>query len=113
MLSPEACHRCVRCEQKNEQRFLKETVCSLNYVFSYEVNILLPVSFVLACLFLIVVSIWKTPAECCIGLAIIITGVPVYFFGVWWQNKPKWLLQVIFSTTATCQKMMEVVPQES
>ncbi|XP_071770100.1 large neutral amino acids transporter small subunit 1 [Centroberyx gerrardi] len=78
-----------------------------------KVNILLPVSFVLACLFLIIVSVWKTPKECAIGFGIIATGVPVYFLGVWWQNKPKWLLQTIFSTTAMCQKMMEVVPQES
>ncbi|XP_067090621.1 large neutral amino acids transporter small subunit 1 [Osmerus mordax] len=78
-----------------------------------KVNILLPISFVLACLFLIVVSIWKTPRECAIGFGIIATGVPVYYFGVWWQSKPKWLLQAIFSTTALFQKMMEVVPQES
>lgn len=63
--------------------------------FSSQVNILLPLSFVLACLFLIVVSIWKTPAECGIGFGIIATGVPVYFFGVWWKNKPKWLKQLI------------------
>ena len=56
---------------------------------------MLPISFVLACLFLIVVSIWKTPRECAIGFGIIATGVPVYFFGVWWQSKPKWLLQAI------------------
>uniref|UniRef100_A0A3Q1FSZ1 Solute carrier family 7 member 5 n=1 Tax=Acanthochromis polyacanthus TaxID=80966 RepID=A0A3Q1FSZ1_9TELE len=76
-----------------------------------KVNILLPVSFVLACLFLIVVSIWKTPKECAIGFGIIATGVPVYMIGVWWKNKPKWLLHGIFSTTAMCQKVMEVVPQ--
>lgn len=78
-----------------------------------KVNILLPVTFVAACLFLIVVSFWKTPNECAIGFGIIATGLPVYFLGVWWKNKPKWLQNVIFSTTAMCQKVMEVVPQES
>uniref|UniRef100_A0A9J8AK65 Solute carrier family 7 member 5 n=1 Tax=Cyprinus carpio carpio TaxID=630221 RepID=A0A9J8AK65_CYPCA len=67
-----------------------------------KVNILLPISFVLACLFLIVVSIWKTPVECAIGFGIIATGVPVYFVGVWWQNKPKWLLQIICECLSSC-----------
>ncbi|XP_037672092.1 large neutral amino acids transporter small subunit 1 [Choloepus didactylus] len=78
-----------------------------------KVNLLLPVFFTLACLFLIAVSFWKTPVECGIGFAIILSGLPVYFVGVCWKDKPKWLLQGIFSTTVLCQKLMEVVPQET
>ncbi|XP_076989370.1 large neutral amino acids transporter small subunit 1 [Tamandua tetradactyla] len=78
-----------------------------------KVSLLLPVLFTLACLFLIAVSFWKTPVECGIGFAIILSGLPVYFVGVWWKDKPKWLLQGIFSATVLCQKLMEVVPQET
>uniref|UniRef100_F6WPS4 Solute carrier family 7 member 5 n=1 Tax=Equus caballus TaxID=9796 RepID=F6WPS4_HORSE len=77
-----------------------------------KVNLALPVFFILACLFLIAVSFWKTPVECGIGFTIILTGLPIYFFGVCWKNKPKWLLQGIFSTTVLCQKLLYVVPQE-
>ena len=68
------CHCCILCPQ---------------------VNRALPVFFILACLFLIAVSFWKTPVECGIGFAIILSGLPVYFLGVSWKNKPKWLLQGI------------------
>ncbi|XP_069353937.1 large neutral amino acids transporter small subunit 1 [Eulemur rufifrons] len=78
-----------------------------------KVNLALPVFFTLACLFLIAVSFWKTPVECGIGFIIILSGLPVYFIGVWWKNKPKWLLQGIYSMTVLCQKVMQVVPQET
>ncbi|XP_068595677.1 large neutral amino acids transporter small subunit 1 [Brachionichthys hirsutus] len=78
-----------------------------------KVNILLPVTFVLACVFLIIVSFWKTPEECAIGFGIIATGVPVYMFGVRWKSKPEWLQKGLVSSTVFCQKMMDVVPQES
>ncbi|MBN3281456.1 LAT1 protein, partial [Polyodon spathula] len=60
-----------------------------------KVNILLPISFVLACVFLIIMSICMTPVECAFGFGIILLGLPVYYFGVWWTNKPKWVLQAI------------------
>ncbi|XP_038839795.1 large neutral amino acids transporter small subunit 1-like [Salvelinus namaycush] len=78
-----------------------------------KVNLLLPVSFVVVCVFLIVVSFWKTPVECGIGIGIITTGVPVYFFGVWWQKKPSWIINGISLLTVFCQKLLNVVPQDS
>lgn len=76
-------------------------------------NIILPITFVLACVFLIVVSIWMTPVECSIGFAIVLSGIPVYYIGVHWKNKPTWLVNATNSITIFSQKVLEVVPQSS
>lgn len=68
-----------------------------------QVHLALPVFFILACLFLIAVSFWKTPVECGIGFTIILSGLPVYFLGVWWRDKPKWLLQSICECLPACR----------
>ena len=77
----------------------------------WQVHLALPVFFILACLFLIAVSFWKTPVECGIGFTIILSGLPVYFLGVWWRDKPKWLLQSICESLPACQASS--VPQGS
>ncbi|KAM3920329.1 large neutral amino acids transporter small subunit 1 [Leptodactylus fuscus] len=60
-----------------------------------KLNLAFPIFFILACVFLIVVSFYMTPFECGIGFVIILSGVPVYYFGVWWQNKPEWVNRAI------------------
>ncbi|KAI8504402.1 Large neutral amino acids transporter small subunit 1 [Branchiostoma belcheri] len=77
-----------------------------------KMPVVLPIIFVLACLFIVVVSIWVAPIECLAGAGITLTGVPVYFFGVYWQNKPKWLTDKFDACTVFCQKIMTCCKEE-
>lgn len=48
-----------------------------------------PVIYLLFWGFLLVFSLYSEPVVCGVGLAILLTGVPVYYLGVYWENKPK------------------------
>uniref|UniRef100_H3A982 Large neutral amino acids transporter small subunit 2 n=1 Tax=Latimeria chalumnae TaxID=7897 RepID=H3A982_LATCH len=73
----------------------------------------LPIVYLLFWAFLLVFSLWSEPVVCGIGLAIMMTGVPVYFLGVYWQNKPKCFDNFVDSLTYAGQKLTRVVyPQE-
>lgn len=48
-----------------------------------------PVIYLLFWAFLLVFSLYSEPVVCGIGLAIMMTGVPAYFLGVYWENKPQ------------------------
>lgn len=54
-----------------------------------QVSLVWPVIYLLFWAFLLVFSLYSEPVVCGIGLAIMMTGVPVYFLGVYWENKPQ------------------------
>lgn len=54
-----------------------------------QISLIWPVVYLLFWAFLVVFSLYSKPVVCSVGLAILTTGVPVYFIGVYWENKPK------------------------
>uniref|UniRef100_A0A667X8X1 Solute carrier family 7 member 5 n=1 Tax=Myripristis murdjan TaxID=586833 RepID=A0A667X8X1_9TELE len=51
-----------------------------------KICVLIPVTFVLGCVFMIVVSFWAAPFECLVGSSIILTGIPAYLLGYKWKK---------------------------
>ncbi|XP_044130409.1 large neutral amino acids transporter small subunit 2 [Bufo gargarizans] len=74
-----------------------------------KVNLIFPVIYLLFWAFLLVFSLWSEPIVCGIGLAIMLTGVPVYFLGVHWQNKPQCFNNFVDAMTRGGQKLCVVV----
>lgn len=54
-----------------------------------KVNLLVPIVYVIICLFLIVMPCVEAPYEVGMGALITLSGVPAYYFGVYWKNKPQ------------------------
>ncbi|KAM4710067.1 large neutral amino acids transporter small subunit 2 [Discoglossus pictus] len=74
-----------------------------------KINLIFPVIYLLFWAFLLVFSLWSEPVVCGIGLAIMLTGVPVYFLGVHWQNKPQCFNNFVDAMTRAGQKLCVVV----
>ncbi|OXB84018.1 UNVERIFIED_CONTAM: hypothetical protein H355_015529 [Colinus virginianus] len=60
-----------------------------------KVNLLIPITYLAFWAFLLVFSLYSEPVVCGVGLIIILTGVPVFFLGVYWRNKPKCVNRLI------------------
>uniref|UniRef100_A0A452UH43 Solute carrier family 7 member 10 n=1 Tax=Ursus maritimus TaxID=29073 RepID=A0A452UH43_URSMA len=54
-----------------------------------KVNLLVPVAYLVFWAFLLVFSFISEPVVCGVGVTIVLTGVPVFFLGVFWRSKPK------------------------
>lgn len=51
-----------------------------------QIPLFIPITFVLGCVFMIIVSFWAAPFECLIGSGIILTGIPAYLLGYKWKK---------------------------
>ncbi|KAI5629829.1 large neutral amino acids transporter small subunit 2 [Silurus asotus] len=74
-----------------------------------KISLVWPVIYLLFWAFLLVFSLYSEPVVCGIGLAIMLTGVPVYFLGVYWDNKPQCFNTFVDKMTYLGQKFCVVV----
>ncbi|XP_078236483.1 asc-type amino acid transporter 1 isoform X1 [Pogona vitticeps] len=74
-----------------------------------KVNLLVPITYLIFWAFLLIFSLYSEPVVCGIGLIIMLTGVPVFFLGVYWKNKPKYVNRIAESLTYWGQKVCFVV----
>ncbi|XP_077984748.1 large neutral amino acids transporter small subunit 1-like [Glandiceps talaboti] len=74
-------------------------------------HIIIPVIFFTWVLYLEVTGLIAAPVEAGIGLGIILTGVPVYYFGQW-KNKPKSFKILTGKAARFLQQYLLVVKQE-
>merc|ERR1719284_1525817 len=75
-----------------------------------RVNLIFPIVYILATIFITVVPMIVTPVETAIGLAIIATAIPVYFIFIAWKNKPAAIQKLSSGVTTMMQKMFVAVP---
>jgi len=75
-----------------------------------KVQLIFPVIYIIATIFITVVPMISTPVETAMGLGLIATGIPVYFIFVAWKNKPVFIKKFVGSVTVCLQKLMVVVP---
>lgn len=78
-----------------------------------KLNIILPIIFVLVCIFVIVLSFISATLECVVGTAITLTGVPIYVIFVIYEHRhPEWLCNFNEWLTKFVQKVTFSVPQD-
>lgn len=66
-----------------------------------QVNRLIPVTYLIFWAVLLGFSLYSEPVVCGLGMVIMLTGVPVYFVGVQWKNKPKWIYRLVGKLVST------------
>ncbi|XP_012676093.1 solute carrier family 7 member 8a [Clupea harengus] len=74
-----------------------------------KISLIWPVIYLLFWAFLLIFSLYSEPVVCGLGMAIMLTGVPVYFLGVYWENKPECFNTLVAKMTYVGQKFCMVV----
>ncbi|KAF3855335.1 hypothetical protein F7725_023390 [Dissostichus mawsoni] len=72
-----------------------------------KVSLLVPLSYLLFWALLLGFSLYSEPVVCGVGLVIMLTGVPVYFLGVHWKEKPKCIYKFIGESTPSRTRTLQ------
>ena len=73
-----------------------------------KVNLVFPLIYTLATIFILIVPIIASPIESFIGIGITFSGIPFYFIFMYWKNKPGAANSMLNKFTQNCQKLLIV-----
>uniref|UniRef100_A0A6A7FTT6 Y+L amino acid transporter 2-like n=2 Tax=Hirondellea gigas TaxID=1518452 RepID=A0A6A7FTT6_9CRUS len=94
-----------------ESMFIFVTISCLLYmrwkrpdiVRPIKINLIIPITFLLVCGFLVLMPVYVRPREVGAGVAITATGIPAYFLFVYWRNKPECIQRFLLKVTRGVQ----------
>ncbi|GFG33378.1 hypothetical protein Cfor_09997 [Coptotermes formosanus] len=75
-----------------------------------QVSVWIPVVFVIACLFLVIILCYARPLEVSMGVIITLSGVPAFWLGVIWKNKPLWFQNMLSHVQVTAVSAFYMIP---
>ncbi|KAF2365080.1 Amino acid/polyamine transporter I [Trinorchestia longiramus] len=70
-----------------------------------------PIIFFVICVFLVATPVVTRPVELGVALAVMLTGVPVYFCCIYWKKKPACLRNFAYKLTFLCQVLCQAMPE--
>ena len=65
------------------------------FLNQFQVNIILPLFYLVICAFLIVLPLTTTPSLVGVAMLIISAGIPVYFVFIYWKGKPRCMRKIM------------------
>lgn len=77
-----------------------------------KINLAFPIVYLLMTLVITLLPMIAQPLETGIGLAMILTAVPVYLVFIQWKGKPAWLTRFTIVTTEQLQRFLVVLPPD-
>ena len=77
----------------------------------YKVNILVAVAFLLTCVFLVIAGVLEAPIDAAIGIAFVVSSIPVYLLTVRPKTLPIWIKDAESNISLFCQKILFVAEE--
>jgi len=77
-----------------------------------KVNLFFPIIYLIMTAFITILPMVVKPVETGIGMAMILTAVPVYFIFISWKNKPAWIANYTADSTNWLQRLLVVLPPD-
>ncbi|KAI0219607.1 Asc-type amino acid transporter 1, partial [Lamellibrachia satsuma] len=77
-----------------------------------KVPIVIPVIFLIVCVFLLILPIYTSPQEVGMAIVLLLSGVPIYLIGIVWSNKPDVYKRNLAAFTKFVQKITFSCEQE-